>query len=426
MDSKEILFLILAIIFFIFIIKRSKNKPSLKETSNVIEINNTFTPYKIVENDNTLRDIVENYEIRENNKKIEIEKKLGKALPNDIIWGILQDLYIESFFRNHKLFLNVVYQQGLLLQKEKKYKDSIAHYSYGLYYLLNFYPYKMNPINHIIDFVTNDNAVIEMAQYKFINKIKRCMEAENINIQGFREFAKRFIGRSVLPYLTYDDFLQNVESFLIENNKNPIESPWNKSLKNMVDEDVIKAFEFNATLQFRTSLSVLIQHGERIYDKNKELPNYVKEGWEGIWLPVVKSFKELGIPLEEVPEGTCSSDLGTLTKEEQNFYLDFLIKFHTISESDMRINDKIDSINNLIKTDKRFNEYYKKVSKNDKYFLEDYFGLLIRNILPPKVSGILKEKGYFFLKDLKGVDTKELLKIEGIGKSSINKLIPYL
>ena len=76
MDSKEILFLILAIIFFIFIIKRSKNKPSLKETSNVIEINNTFTPYKIVENDNTLRDIVENYEIRENNKKIEIEKKL--------------------------------------------------------------------------------------------------------------------------------------------------------------------------------------------------------------------------------------------------------------------------------------------------------------------------------------------------------------
>ena len=132
MDSKEILFLILAIIFFIFIIKRSKNKPSLKET------NNTFSPYKIVENDNTLRDIVDNYEIRENNKKTEIEKKLGKALPNDIIWGILQDLYIESFFRNHKLFLNVVYQQGLLLQKEKKYKDSIAHYSYGLYYLLNF------------------------------------------------------------------------------------------------------------------------------------------------------------------------------------------------------------------------------------------------------------------------------------------------
>ena len=59
MDSKEILFLILAIIFFIFIIKRSKNKPSLKET------NNTFSPYKIVENDNTLRDIVDNYEIRE-------------------------------------------------------------------------------------------------------------------------------------------------------------------------------------------------------------------------------------------------------------------------------------------------------------------------------------------------------------------------
>ena len=420
MDSKEILFLILAIIFFIFIIKRSKNKPSLKET------NNTFSPYKIVENDNTLRDIVDNYEIRENNKKTEIEKKLGKALPNDIIWGILQDLYIESFFRNHKLFLNVVYQQGLLLQKEKKYKDSIAHYSYGLYYLLNFYPYKMNPINHIIDFVTNDNAVIEMAQYKFINKIKRCMEAENINIQGFREFAKRFIGRSVLPYLTYDDFLQNVESFLIENTNEIKESPWNQSLNNMIEDDVFKGYEFNATLQLRTPLRVLKHHKERILDNNKILPNYVKEQWEGYWLPITKTYREMGIDIDEVPKGTCSTDLGSLSVKEQELYFNFLLKFHTISESEKEVKEKISAIKNLIKIDKDFNKYYKKVSNDDKYFLEAYFGLLIRNVLPSKVSSILKENGYLLLEDLKDVNLDDLLKIDGIGKSTINKFIPYV
>jgi hypothetical protein len=425
METKEVIFLVLAIVFFIFLVNKSRKKTSFKETKNEIKSNETFSPYKIVENDNTLRSIVQNYETRENNKKIELENRLGKALPNDIIWGILQDLYIESFLKNHKLFLNVLYQQGLLLQKEKKYKDSIAHYSYGLYYLLNFYPHKMNPTNHIIDFVTNDNQVIEMAQYKFINKIKRCMETENIDIQGFREFAKRFIVRSVLPYLTYENFLQDVEIHLMQTKENPIETPLNKILKEMIDDDVIIGFEFNATLQLRTPLEVLKHHKEKVFDTNKELPNYAKDGWEGFWLPITKSFKELGIDIEE-PKSSVSSDLGTLGEQEQELYFDFLLKFHTISESAKEVNEKINSIKDLIKLDSNFRKYYNLVSRNDRYFLEDYFGLLIRNVLPPKISGILKEKGYFFLDDLKGVDSKELLKIEGIGKSSINKLSTYL
>ena len=48
----------------------------------------------------------------------------------------------------------------------------------------------------------------------------------------------------------------------------------------------------------------------------------------------------------------------------------------------------------MIKNDKDFAKYYKKVSNNDKYFLESHFGLLIKNVLPPKVSSILKENGY--------------------------------
>lgn len=425
MEVKEIFFLILAIVFFVFMIMKSKNKSSINDKTKIKD-NNSFVPIKILENDNSLKNIVDDFEIRENNAKTELEKNLGKALPNDIIWSILQNLYLESFLKNHKLFLNVAYQQGLLLQKEKKFKQAIIYYSYGLYYLICFYPIKMNPINHIIDFVTSEDSIIEMAQYKFINKIKICMNNENIDIQEFRDLSKRFIETSVLPYLTHNEFLQNVESFLIKNTNEIKESPWNQSLNNMRDEDVIKGFEFNATLMLRTPLRVLIHHKEKILDKNKELPNYAKTEGEGIWLPITKSYRELGLDIDEIPEGTCSSDLGALSPKEQELYFNFLLKFHTISESEKEVKEKISAIRNLIKIDKDFNKYYKKVSNNDKYFLEGYFGLLIRNVLPPKVSSILKENGYLLLEDLKDVNLDDLLKIDGIGKSTINKLIPYV
>lgn len=425
MESYWILFVILAV-FIIFLIKKDKQESSnINKPNNISNPNKIFIPIKIIENDNTLRKIVDDYDLRENNAKIELEKNLGKALPNDIIWSILQKLYLESFFKNHKLFLNVVYQQGLLLQKEKKFKQAIIHYSYGLYYLLCFYPLKMNPTNHIIDFVTSENSIIEMAQYKFINKIKICMNNENIDIQEFRDLSKKFIETSVLPYLTHNEFLENVESFLIKNTNVSDETPWEQSLNNMIDDDMIKCFEFNATLQLRTPLNVLKHHKEKIFDKNKKLPKYAKEGWEGIWLPITKTYKELGIDMEEIPKGTCSSDLGYLSVEEQELYFNFLLKFHTISESEKEVNEKINLIKDLIKTDREFSKYYERVTGNGKLFLEDYFGLLIRNVLPPKVSSILKDNGYVLLEDLKNVNLDDLLKIDGIGKSTINKLIPY-
>lgn len=426
MEVKEIFFLILAIVFFVFMIKKSKKEILADEYKINVESNNSFIPIKIIENDNSLRNIVDDFEVRENNAKIELEKNLGKALPNDVIWSILQNLYLESFLKNHKLFLNVAYQQGLLLQKEKKFKQAIIHYSYGLYYLICFYPIKMNPINHIIDFVTSEDSIIEMAQYKFINKIKICMNNENIDIQEFRDLSKRFIETSVLPYLTYNEFLNNVESFLIKTTNVSNETPWEQSLKDMIDDDIIKGYEFKATLQFRTPLNVLKHHKEKIFDKNKKLPKYAKEGWEGTWLPITKTYKELGLDIEEIPAGTCSSDLGSLSVEEQELYFNFLLKFHTISESEEEVKEKINLIKNLIKTDREFSKYYEIVTGNGKLFLEDYFGLLIRNVLSSKVSSILKDNGYVFLEDLKDVNLDDLLKIDGIGKATINKLIPYV
>jgi len=182
-----ILLMIALLIYIISKVTNAKKKilsTPYDDTTLTHTTQSYFIPYKIVENDNTLRTIVDDYDEREKESIKDFETRLGKALPNDVIWSILQDLYIESIRDNPKIFVNVEYQRGLLLQKEKRYKDAVSHYSFGLYYLLNFFKAELNPTGHIIDYVTNDIQIIEMAQYKFVNKIKRCIKDGEVDINN--------------------------------------------------------------------------------------------------------------------------------------------------------------------------------------------------------------------------------------------------
>lgn len=125
----KFIFIIIILIFIFFIFsKLNANKTKQKNYSNNENEDETkfnlpnkkFVPYKIIENDNSLKSIVDDYEEREKNAIKDFETRLGKALPNDVIWSILQDLAIEGIEkRNAKLCVNVEYQRGLLLQKEK-------------------------------------------------------------------------------------------------------------------------------------------------------------------------------------------------------------------------------------------------------------------------------------------------------------------
>jgi len=173
-----------------------------------------FTPNKIIENDNALNQIVPDYKEREQIVIKELENNLGKALPNDVKWSILQTLSSEYFLKDHKIIVNVSYQRGLLLQKEKKYKEAISHYSYGLYYLMNFYQADFNPTAHFIDQVETANGLIEMAQQKFINKIELCINYQQFNINDMKENILLYVNISTLPQLTAQDFFRQVESYI--------------------------------------------------------------------------------------------------------------------------------------------------------------------------------------------------------------------
>src|SRR5919108_1501914 len=99
--------------------------------------------------------------------------------------------------------------------------------------------------------------------------------------------------------------------------------------------DVIKGYEFIATLQLRTPLRVLQHHGEVREWSENGLPQYAQSLWEGIWLPVTKTWAELAgahgntaaaLAADKVPEGSIASDIGPIP-QNGGTYLDFLKAF---------------------------------------------------------------------------------------------------
>ena len=436
MNSLILLLVVIAFLYFAFqMYQKNDTKPQKKAQSNPSFERNT-TLHKIIENDNSLNFIVDDFESRKHAKTQDLEKSLGKALPNDVIWGVLQDIFLESFIKNHKVLLNCAYQQGLLVQKEKNYKQAIVHYAYGLYYLMNFYKADFRPMAHIIDYVSTETELIEMAQEKFINKIQRCVKYANLEAIEIKTIASKMILVSPLPYLGFDDFFATIEPYLFKKEmpypnqssgdlqSKPLEE-W--SWASNGDDEVVKGLIFKATLQSRTPLEVLKHHNEIFNDKHKAPPQYAKEGWEGMWVPILKTWRELGIDEDEMDDSTCSSDIGYLNQKEQTEYEDFLIKFHTISgNEDIETEKKVDAILSLCETDKTFKIYFDKHSQENKDFLESHFKLLIKDYFPSNISKALEEIGLRTIKDLKGYDIEKLSLIKGIGKATIEKLKPYV
>ena len=266
------LIFIIVLLALYFIVKSKKQSHKVFTTPDVkrntasynaqpSRITNNFSSVKIVENDNELENIVPDFHTRRENKIVELTTNIGKALPNDVIWGILQDLTLEYILKDHKVFINTSYQQGLLLQKEKKYKQAITHYSYGLYYLMNFYKADFNPTSHIIDFVRNETQLIEMAQYKFINKIQLCMKKEELTVDDVKDLSHRLIKNSSFPHLSFDRFFAIIGPHVRVKNKVeyeegsigslqlsglanevPTEQQWHKTISDFEAEEHVKDF----------------------------------------------------------------------------------------------------------------------------------------------------------------------------------------
>ena len=144
--------------------------------------------------------------------------------------------------------------------------------------------------------------------------------------------------------------------------------------------DILAGLEFSATLQIRTPLNALNHHGELFNGTPNQAPNYASQA-DGIWLPKTKTFKELGIDVEEMEEGKCASDIGHVKAEE---YLPFLKSFRRIVESNKSVEQKIQLIREL----KNHSSDYKNIFKR----LEKSYGAISRIIFLYAINAITRRR----------------------------------
>lgn len=194
------------------------------------------------------------------------------------------------------------------------------------------------------------------------------------------------------------------------------EKVWNDN------QDVVDGLIFSATMQLRTPLRVLKRHGEIHSDRNTKCPDITSEMWEGIWMPKTKTWRELGLDLDEMDENMTSSDIGYVKPSE---YLPFLLSVREIAESNESIDSRISAMRNkLIKESWR--DYIAKHGGIDK-IINKFFPRFIDTI--PKLNKAtiddLYELGIVTANKLDAASDDALLNINGIGKAKLKSMRDY-
>ena len=125
------------------------------------------------------------------------------------------------------------------------------------------------------------------------------------------------------------------------------------------NDDIITGLQFSATMQLRTPLRVLLRHGEIHTERTKPPPRIAMERWEGMWLPVTKSFEEIACRPDSTADDieffrrldagmarsfTMASDVGPILAEA---YLPFLIAVRRIVEADDSIEHRIEKLREM-------------------------------------------------------------------------------
>jgi hypothetical protein len=185
--------------------------------------------------------------------------------------------------------------------------------------------------------------------------------------------------------------------------------------------NVLKGMQFVATMMLRTPLNVLEHHGETFEGPVSNAPIYGTQA-DGIWVPKVKTWREMGIDMDELPPSVMASEIGPIP-ENGGDYLLFLKDFRRIVESSDSVESKIERINNLPKQNPAYSSYI-----GDSTFAEIWFGRHISCVpgIGRKTQETLKAAGINNIDDLKKATDEKLLKINGIGPSCLAKIREYL
>lgn len=93
--------------------------------------------------------------------------------------------------------------------------------------------------------------------------------------------------------------------------------------------DLITGWRYSATIQMRTPLRILRQHGQKVGTSNGQ--PIEPEMQHGIWVPVLNTFGSLGVDLPEM-EWTMASEVGYIPADGGQ-YLQFLLAVRQVVEA---------------------------------------------------------------------------------------------
>lgn len=186
--------------------------------------------------------------------------------------------------------------------------------------------------------------------------------------------------------------------------------------------DDFSGIEFEATLQLRTPLRVLLHHGEHYTKNDGRQPKIAHEPWEGIWVPKTKTFRELGIDMDEIVSDVFASHIGPIHAKE---YLPFLIEVRKIVE----LNNSIESRIKMLKEKPKVGVWKIYVNKHGgiNKIIEEFFPRFIDTI--PKINNVIISEFHVLGLDtpnsIEAASDEVLLSIKGVGKAKLKVIRDY-
>lgn len=184
--------------------------------------------------------------------------------------------------------------------------------------------------------------------------------------------------------------------------------------------DILAGWSFCATLQLRTPLDVLRCHGA-VHDDPATLPPIVTtEAWQGIWTRRAKTFRELGLDLDE-PEFSIASEIGPVPRDGGRF-LTFLVAARSIIETRAWVDERRSRLQALL----RLPENRELVSKlrGEAWVLDMVFPSFLSTVngLSIDCRSALDELALNTPASVLAASDQALLAVPGLGRSRLVKL----
>lgn len=185
------------------------------------------------------------------------------------------------------------------------------------------------------------------------------------------------------------------------------------------NSDILDGMQFSATLQIRTPLSVLKHHGEVFHGPPSQTPKYGTQA-DGIWTFKTKTFRDLGVALDET-EFIHASDAGPIKPSR---YLPFLVRFRSIVEAGVSHEDKLAALTMLSTQSAEFREIWRKLSSNYGDFPDSFFYLQFTALpgIGRQLAQRLYRAGFRATSEIVCADISRLTTVPGLGTATAVKI----